>query len=108
VNTISTKDGWHSVTIVGDPPMPTCAIAPSQQVYIDLCRSISKLALLTADDCSRGSLVAADHGRHLLFQMIQRLGPAMLEVVEEFGGPTEACPQCGDIVALCRCEDVEF
>jgi hypothetical protein len=77
-------------------------------VYIDLCRAIEKLARMTAEDARKGSLVAADHGRHLMWEMIQKLGPAMYDIVEEFGGPTESCRECGDIEALCRCEDIPF
>lgn len=101
------RNDWPSVTIV-DAPMPGCAIAPSQMVYIDLCHAIEKLARMTAEDARKGSLVAADHGRHLMWEFVQKLGPAMFDIVEEFGGPTESCRECGDIVALCRCEDVVF
>ncbi len=97
------------VTICDGRPMPSCAIAESQQTYIHLCRGIEKLARMAADDCRKGSLVAADRCREIMFNLVRELGPAMADIVTEFGGPTENCHQCGDLVALCRCEDdVDF
>ncbi len=102
------RNDWPEVTICDGRPLPSCALAPSQQVYIHLCRGIEKLARIAADECAHGSLTAADRTREVMFGLVRQLGPAMFDIVEEFGGPVENCRDCGDIVALCRCEDVPF